>query len=180
MNTYGIFDGDDLVSTCDAESQEYAPPGAVLLENWTGWPSPRPAGQRALRATVGGWAWVDTRDLAQAKAEQWAAIKAVREARIAEPKATPHGAFDGSPADQDNLNKVIALLRVAISRGADDQANYTLADNTRGTFTLAQLEDAALAVGSATQALYDTSATLRAQIEEAATVAEVDAIAWPA
>ncbi|MFY8087199.1 MAG: DUF4376 domain-containing protein [Rubrivivax sp.] len=141
---------------------------------------PEPPGQgMELRWQGGALHWHDPRTLAQAKAEKWAAIKAEREARIADPKPTPHGPFDGSPADQDNLNKVIALLRVAISRGLPDSANYTLADNTRATFTLEQLEDAALAVGAATQALYDTSSTLRAQVDAATTVEQVAAIAWP-
>jgi hypothetical protein len=122
--------------------------------------------------------WNETRTLAELKLARWGDMKAERERRMALPMVTSLGPFDATAADQDNLNKVISLLQLSIAAGGSNSANYTLADNTRPTFTLPQLQQAALEIGAQVQALYDTGNTLRQAIEASTTAAQVAAITW--
>lgn len=138
---------------------------------------PRPAG--------GPWwfdvkqaAWTDPRTLDQIKATQWQKVKASRDAAIAAPKPTSVGTFDADPESQNNLNKVIALVQVAASRGYPAEANYTLADNARVLLTLTQLETAALEMGVQVQGMFDAGDALRQQIDAATTTEEIEGIAW--
>ena len=123
-------------------------------------------------------AWEDLRDLEKLKADKWAQLKTQRDAAIESPKMTSVGLFDAYPPDQNNLNKVIALVKIAAARGFPDTANYTLATNERVTLTLTQLETAALEMGAQVQAIYDAFDVLRQEVDSATTAAEVAAVAY--
>ncbi|HWH83260.1 MAG TPA: DUF4376 domain-containing protein [Burkholderiaceae bacterium] len=143
--------------------------------------TPEQAAAKRVRPEDAGWsnaafAWIDARDLARRRLERWAAIKAERDARIAAPKQTSLGAFDADLASQDNLNKVIALTRIAVARGYPDAARYTLASNARQLFTVEQLETAALEMGAQVQGLFDAADALRQQIDASD---DPDSINWP-
>lgn len=142
-------------------------------------PAPPDDAQRTWRWDQAARRWLPVPTLAALQAQAWTRIKAERDRQVALPKSTPAGPFDASPADQDNLNKVLALTALAAAAGLPAEARYTLADNSRVLLTLAQLQAAALSLGAQTQALYDTAAALRAQIDAATTPAELDAIQWP-
>lgn len=115
-------------------------------------------------------------ELKQSKLRQ---IKSERDRRIAAPQATDVGAFNGGASGASNINAVVLMLRAVIARGGEDHVRFTLANNVRVGLTLAQLENAALQVGAAIQALHETCYTLRQQIDAAQTLEEVEAVAWP-
>jgi|GEM_PF-3812756 len=142
------------------------------------------AAEAALVATAGPWsggtvaAVASGTALEAAQARRWAEIKVLRDIEIAEPKMTSVGMFDATPEDQNNLSKVIALVQIAAARALPAQANYTLADNTRVTLTLAELEQAALEMGAQVQALHDQGIELYEAIYSAETVEDVEAVTW--
>lgn len=145
--------------------------------------------QKTLKATFpmhaaywsnSSMSWVDARTLDQAKQEKWTQLKAQRDAACEAPKMTSVGLFDAYPPDQNNLNKVIALVKIAAERGYPATANYTLATNERVTLTLTQLETAALEMGAQVQGLYDAFDVLRQQVNAATTKEEVTAVVYEA
>lgn len=118
--------------------------------------------------------------MAARKLRAWVRIKDHRDMVISQPKPTSAGTFDADEDSQNNLNKVIALVGIAAELGLPTTANYTLADNTRSVFTLAQLKMAALEIGGQVQTIFDKADVLRKQIESATTDTQLDAIQWPA
>lgn len=124
-------------------------------------------------------AWRDPRTLARIKADQWAKIKAERNQRISTPKQTSIGLMDADEASQNNLNKVIALVTLAVAKGLPGVANFTLATNVRVSLTLDQLQTAALEMGAQVQTLYDMADVLRRQIDACTTQSAVEATTWP-
>lgn len=158
-----------------------APPGhqVVELSSWGGWPPNRPHAGAKLRVVNGEAAWVDLRPIVELRAAKWAQIKAERARRIALPKPTPIGNLDSGPAGIGNVNSVVLLLRTIVARGGPNTTRFTLADNTRVTITLAQLEQAAIDMGVAIQGIYDTADTLRQAIAAAQSAQDLQAISWP-
>ena len=122
--------------------------------------------------------WVAQPTLAALKLEARERIKAAREAAISEPKDTTHGTFDATLEARSNLAGVVAMAQTADKLGLPSTVSYTLADNTRPEFTLAQIESAALQVGAQVQAAYDHADGLFQQIDAAESPAELDAIEW--
>lgn len=124
-------------------------------------------------------AWVDTRGLEELKLVQRGVIKDARNANIATPKMTTVGLFDADEVSQNNLNKVIALVRLGAAKGYPAAANYTMATNERREFSLSDLETAAFEIGYQVQQIFDIADTLYQQIDAATTKAEVEAVRWP-
>jgi hypothetical protein len=122
--------------------------------------------------------WVSTETIENCRDRRWQEIKTQRNFDIVQPKATSVGTFDAKPDDIVNLNTVLALARIAESRGIPSDSNYTLANNVRSTFTINELETAAIEMGAQVQALYDAADVLRGQIDNASTIEEVEAIVW--
>lgn len=120
--------------------------------------------------------WTDTRTLAEARAQAWERIKAEREQRAAQAGHAVTPALDSSEADRANITSVAVMLMAA---PAIPSVRFTCADNERRTIARADFLAAALTIGGAVQALFEVADNLRAEIEAAATVAEVDAIEWP-
>jgi hypothetical protein len=125
------------------------------------------------------YTWSDPRPLDEKRAQKIAEIKAIRDAKITEPKVTSYGTFDSTDKAQNDLSKVIQMLTISVALGTGNTANFTLSDNTRPSFTLVELQTAALQMGAQVQALFDIASTLRSQIETA-TEAELESITWPA
>jgi len=123
-------------------------------------------------------AWVSTESIEDCRDRRWQEIKTQRNFDIVQPKVTSVGTFDAKPDDIVNLNTVLALARIADSRSLPSDSNYTLANNVRSTFTISQLETAALEMGAQVQALYDAADVLREQIDNASSIEEVEAIEW--
>jgi hypothetical protein len=179
MKTYAVTDSTGAVLRIVRQDAPPMESGIELpADTPMSWPV-APHEGAALVASNGALTWRDDRTLAEARAQAWAKIKAARQAAIESPKVTSQGTFDADIAAQDNLSKVIAMLRVAIARGYPDAARFTLANNERKTFTLAQLETAALEIGAQVQADFDTGDELRKQIDATTNTADLGGMRWP-
>jgi hypothetical protein len=173
MDYYAELDAQGLVLRISGVEGP-APAGLTLLPGYAGTPA-KPDSVSSLVFVSGALAWQDRRTLAQAQADQWATIKAQRDAKILAAGATAIGTFDTTIEGLANVTSVAVML---MANPAIASVNFTLADNTRPSIARADFLAAAQTIGAAVQALYDHAATLRTQIEAATTTAAVQAIAW--
>ena len=123
--------------------------------------------------------WLDLRDLDQLRIQRWKELKTLRTQQIEAPKQTSVGVFDANKDAQVNLANVISLTRMAAEKGLPAEANFTLADNSRVTLTLEQLQTAALEMGVQVQAIYDEWSGLRSALQKAKSVEAINAVVWP-
>lgn len=117
-------------------------------------------------------------ELSSAKAAKWAEIKAVREHRRIV-VATEFGVFDADEIAKTNLLGKLKSFDL-LAEQAPANVTWKLHDNTLATLTRAEFESACLQVLAGIEAAYETSFALEAQINAAVTIAEVEAIEWPA
>lgn len=123
--------------------------------------------------------WVDSRTLQQVKDQKWEQIKRDRDAAINAPLSTPYGVFDADANSRANIANSVLYLQTLEQQGTPGTVDWTLADNTIITLNYAEMSEVGLLLGQRTNAAYDTGRALRAQIDAATTIAEVDAIHWP-
>lgn len=112
------------------------------------------------------------------KAAKWAEIKAEREARriVA---VTSYGVFDCDETGKSNMlgqQQAIDLLGVGVA----EPITWKMHDNSFVELTRAEFTDACLQVLASIQAVYATSFALEAAIDAAETLADIEAITWPA
>lgn len=110
------------------------------------------------------------------KRRRWELIKNERDRRAGNAGTTSIGAFDTTPLARANITSMVVML---LASPTTQTVNFTLADNTRKTFTRNEFISAALTVGSSVQQIYDTADQLRLQIDAATTPAQVAQINWP-
>jgi hypothetical protein len=125
------------------------------------------------------WVFPGTKTLNSAKADAWSAIKMARANALMSPLVTPHGTFDCSPQSQDNIMRAYLFATKLAELGQPSDVSFTLANNTRPTFTVQQITSVAIAMGAREKQAYDLAATLRTQIDAAQTIEEAEAITWP-
>lgn len=125
-------------------------------------------------------AWVDPRTLQDRKNAAWETIKAAREAVIDANLATPYGTFDCKVKDRTNITDAVLLLQTLAALGTPTTIDFTLADNSSVTLTTSEMVTVGLLLGQKVQAAHGIARGLRTQIEAATSVAEVEAITWPA
>lgn len=154
------------VNLTTLEVEEWVPPAPAdtELETWS-WDT------EILR-------WVGSPTLQAKKLAKWEQVKAARNLAIDAPKTTSVGTFDAKAEDQNNLSKVINLLKIADSLGLPTTTRFTLSDNTRPEFTLAQLELAALEMGSIVQSMHNAGDTLRSAIAAVTDEEALAGIVW--
>lgn len=119
--------------------------------------------------------WVDTRSLADIKAQRWDSIKAERERRMVLPITVAGVTLDADAKARENLMGAVLEMQ-ATGRG---HRRWTLADNSRSNLSLAQLVAIGSAIADRTEALQNLSQDLREQIDAATTPEEVAAVVWP-
>jgi len=124
--------------------------------------------------------WVDPRTLQDHKDAKWEEIKAARTGAIDAPLVTSLGTFDSGPADRTNITDAVLMAQTLAAMGETVSIEFTRADNTVATLNAAQMVEVGLTLGAKVQAAYATARTLRAEIEAATTVAQVQDVAWPA
>ena len=118
--------------------------------------------------------WEDPRTLADLKAEKWRNIKANRD-------AAEHGGFtwDGSVFDSDALSQQRITGAVTLAQMSPAFTTvWTLKDNSTRTLSAADMFAVGVALGVHVSAQFLQGQLLRAQIDEAATAQEVEAIHW--
>lgn len=123
--------------------------------------------------------WIDNRPLEFVVDEKWSNLKMQRDEKLYEPLLTDYGVFDADARSQKNITDAIALMQTAEAQQPGQTIMFTLADNSVTTLTTQQMVNVGLALGQRTQQIYNTSRQLRAQLDAAQTVQEVEAITWP-
>ena len=118
--------------------------------------------------------------LAEARVSKWDEIKRAREATIDAPLVTPYGTFDSGPTDRTNITDAVLLAQTLNALGTPTTISFTRFDNTVASLDTAAMVTVGLLLGQKVQQAYATARSLRTQIESATTVAQVEAIAWPA
>jgi hypothetical protein len=120
--------------------------------------------------------WEDLRDLSQVKSEKWEQIKAKRD-------EVEHGGFtwDGSRFDSDlaSQNKIIGAVQLANVIGDSFTIDWTLSDNSVRTLNRQQMVGVGEALGVHVVTQHTIGRSLRQQIENATTAADVAAVTWP-
>lgn len=122
--------------------------------------------------------WVDTRTLEQTKADRWEVIKAARAAHIDAGLVTPYGQFQTAPLERQNITDAVLLAQTLTAMGQPVAIDWTLADNTVVTLGLPEIVTVGLLLGQRVQEAHAHARTLRAAIDAATTVAEIEAITW--
>ncbi|TXI23124.1 MAG: DUF4376 domain-containing protein [Roseateles sp.] len=119
---------------------------------------------------------LDDADLDQARSRRWAAIKAEREARDQAP--VDHAGYQVDGDQQSRMD----IMGAVLSMQATGQSSrlWRCSDNVMRELTLDDLLAVGTSIASRRQALIETSDQLYQAIQAALTVAEVEAVVWPA
>lgn len=171
------MDGDNtdvLVWGADANG---APMGLVPIEVATfntGWPPP----------AEGTWRWSGTRwqrvtTLAEVKAVKWAEIRA---AAVAADQANITLGSHVLSADAESrvaLFQQVQIALMAVQDGIAFSVDWEKADGTTVTLTANQVKTIVRAIDNRALQIKATARTVRAQIQAATTIEQVEAITWP-
>lgn len=135
--------------------------------------------------TFGTWAWSGSQwlfapTLEDTRAAAWERIKLARAGAIDAPLVTPYGTFDSDAAARTNITDAVLMLQTLASLGTPTDINFTMANNLTVTLSTAAMVTVGLLLGQKVQTAHSIARALRGQLELAATVAEIDAVAWPA
>lgn len=118
---------------------------------------------------------VDTRTLDDRKTQKWVEIRGARD-------AAEFGGFtwDGSTFDSDatSQSRIMGAAQLA-QLDPTFTVDWTLADNSVRTLSADDMVAVGVALGQHVATQHATARTLRAQIQAAATAAEVAAVVWP-
>jgi hypothetical protein len=146
----------------------------VALSTWER--TPRPSDNHAMFLRDGAVVWEDARSLDEAKIQAWDRIKAARAAAETAPLTVEGRTFDATDISQ---RQIAGAVQLALIAGPTFTVDWTLADNTSATLTQAEIIAVGVALGQRTAAVYSIGRGLRAQIESAITVDQVDSVSWP-
>jgi hypothetical protein len=122
--------------------------------------------------------WQDPRTLQDFKDQQWSAIKQARSSAIDAPLVTPYGTFDSDAAGRTSITDAVLLANNLTAMSMPVAIEFTLSDNTSVTLNAEQMAHVGMLLGQKVQTAHPRSQTMRAQIETATTVAEVEAVVW--
>lgn len=117
-------------------------------------------------------------NLSRAKTVKWNKIKEERTSAFNVPLVTSYGTFDAYPAARTSITDSILMLQTLAKRGLATTVNFTLADNTDVDLDLSQMEDVGLMLGERTNTIYNKGRLLRAAIDAAVSLEEVEAVVW--
>lgn len=124
-------------------------------------------------------AWVDPRTLADMKAQRWAEMK--RHRNLLEASGFPYlgKRLDSDARSVARINTAVQAAQAALATGEPFAIVWTCADNTTLALDSAGMLGVPVALALYADQLHQTCKTLRAQINAAATPAEVQSVAWP-
>ena len=117
-------------------------------------------------------AWVV--NLSALRARRWEYLKGRRAAALAEPVPFAGGFYDADPASVQNVTG--AVLAAMIDPTATWE--WTRADNTVAQLDATQITGLAQAMAAQVAAAHARGRAVRAELEAAATAAEIEAIDW--
>jgi hypothetical protein len=137
---------------------------------------------RAAQWSNASMSYLDDRPIETLREEKWEQVKQWRAQAIVAPTMdTPYGVFDAYIEAMSNVTNALLGRQAAESLGlAPDPIQWTLADNTVVALTTAQLAEVAVLLLSRGDAAHQRARSLRQQIDEATTPAELDAVQWEA
>lgn len=129
---------------------------------------------------AGGTVVPTSSPLDEARTRRWALIKLQREEFIARPiDLAGVGKFDADPKSAENIKGAVQLAILAQAAGQPWQVDWTMFDNSVRTLTAAEVIALGQALGQRVDQAHQTARTLRAAIEAAQTVAQLEVISWP-
>ena len=123
-------------------------------------------------------AWSDSRTLAELRSQQWEKIKQARSAEIQSPLVTPYGTFDADTNSRTAITDSVLLLQTLSRGGRPATLGFTLADNSKVDLSVSQMENVGLMLGERTNTIYNKGRLLRAAIDAAVSLEEVEAVVW--
>jgi hypothetical protein len=137
---------------------------------------PAPADWATAPYTVVDGVLVPALDVARAR--QRALINQARDAAQDGGAETPSGRFDSAPRSREFLNGAAQLALMAQLADAPFSIQWTLADNSTVTLDAAEMIAAAAAVAAHVDAMHQRGRVLKARIDAAETMAEIEAVVW--
>ena len=121
---------------------------------------------------------IDPRTLDDHKSAKWKEIKRQRDVAEFATFTYNNMEFDGDLDAQRRLTAYISVSKSSIAAGQPFEAEFTLANNTNVTLTAQDFVGIELAKVQAVAATFNHASALRAQIDAATTVQEVEDITW--
>ncbi|QDP58956.1 MAG: hypothetical protein Unbinned2819contig1003_42 [Prokaryotic dsDNA virus sp.] len=154
-----------IEAVVDGEPEDYYVSGGELREK-----SERPSSAHFFNYDTAAWEL----NLDEAKAQAWDNLKLDRDAQ-------EFGAFSYNAwmfdADADSQARINSAAQAAMIDDTFD-AIWTLADNTTQALTATQLKELCKALSNHIKAAHDRGRIVRAQVEAATTIQELEAISW--
>lgn len=146
--------------------------------NWVAFP-PQPSAYHSWNPT--SRQWVDARTLAQAQADQIAALAAAYAIAIVQPISftTAAGVTQSYQADSQSVsNATDSMLGCQAAQSTPQGFYWVAADNTQVPFTYADLQGLAAAFFAQGQRAFVKLQTLKAQVRAATSVDQVTTVVW--
>jgi hypothetical protein len=112
------------------------------------------------------------------KVRAWAVIKDKRDNALNSTFIWNDMVFDADGDSQQRIQGAVQLATIAAAAGQEFSIAWTLHDNTTSTLSGADMVNVGLALGQFVQANFAHGVTLRAAINGATTVEEVQAVSW--
>lgn len=123
-----------------------------------------------------GKCWVA--NLAEARASKWEQIKQARESAEFGGFSCDGRAYDSDLASVQRIGGAVSMAMIAAGDGEPFSIDWTLADNAVVSLTGEEMISVGMALGAHVSDVHARARSLRAQIEGAATIEQVNAIAW--
>lgn len=117
--------------------------------------------------------------LQEVRAAKWNEIKQARDAAEFGGFTWDGSRFDSDSESQSRIQGAAQLATLAQLASQTFSVDWTLQDNTVRTLSGADMIAAGTAMGQHIMAVHAIGRVLRAQIEEATTLGEVEAVQWP-
>lgn len=174
-----VLAGEVLDLSDDAEASSHYFAGGALVAY-----TPEQAAAKARRPADCVWsnatmAWKDQRSLDQARMDRWQVIKAQRTAREFGGFTWDGSTFDSDTESQSRIQGAAQLATLAKLAGQPFEVDWTLADNSVRTLSGDDMLAVGQAMGRHVMAVHGAGRALRARIESAETLEEVEAATWP-
>lgn len=122
-------------------------------------------------------------DLMVAKINKRQAVALARNTHEWSGAATPLGRMDSDPDSQRKVNGAASMAMIASSAGQPFSIDWTMQDNSTVTHDAAAMMAAGVAMGEHVSACHDRAKVLKANIDDAADAAALEAIdieaGWP-
>lgn len=114
-----------------------------------------------------------------AKARKWSELKLERDRREYSGFVWDGSGFDSDTISQSRIQGAIQLAILAQQSNQPFSINWTLADNSTRVLNGAEMIQVGMALAQHVQALHETARILRAQVDAASTIEQLQSVAWP-